>query len=225
MAIYTKVSNPELMKVVDQQYGMTNVNNIQPITGGNANTSYLLETSDCQYILTILEEKNDKQANELALMLRWLKTHGFKTSSICRNISGEYVSKINQKPMLLKEWLTGGVIEELDVSKLKEVGKSLARLHKIQAPEFLPKSHAYGMHTFSEVIIKGVNLEYESWLKSQLLRISEKVKNEFPKGMIHGDLFYDNILFEDERFDICYVIDAVTNCLTVSSTLVSLYNW
>ena len=209
MALYTQLARADIDKIADQ-YGIKKIVNVSPIKGGNANTSYCIRTKSSQYVLTILEEKDIKQAKELARLLKWLKKYDFKTSIICSTRAGSKISQIGSKPIILKKWVPGGVIQKLSTKKIKRVGKSLAELHQIPVPKYIPKTHAFGMETFAEVIGKKIDPEYESWLKVRLKKISRKISERLPRGLIHGDLFYDNILFENGKLKA--IIDFEESC-------------
>ncbi len=198
MAIYTQLTESNLIKITTD-FGIPDVLDFNPMQGGNANSSYTVTAKNKKYVLTILEEKNEKQSLDLAGLLQCLQTHEFPTSLIQLTTSGKLLSQHNGKSVLLKQWITGDVIEDLSNNLLKEIGASLAKLHQVPAPDFLSKKHAYGFETFSTVIGKAIDVEYESWLQNQLLKIEKGIPQNLPIGLIHGDLFFDNILFEDGR--------------------------
>ena len=56
-------------------------------------------------------------------------------------------------------------------------------------------SHPYGLECFSNVIGLNIDAEYESWLSKEMIYLKKHIFTGLPKGLIHGDLFYDNILF------------------------------
>ena len=139
MANYTQITKSVLQKIM-REYGMIPLADFSSIKGGNANSSFLVTTKSGKYVLTILEEKDFNQANDLAKLLNWLKTHHFITTIICLTHSGQLISQYEQKPIILKKWIPGGIIKELSIDMLKEAGNFLAKLHLISAPEFLSKS-------------------------------------------------------------------------------------
>ena len=64
---------------------------------------------------------------------------------------------------------------------------------------------------FSKVISRNVNQAYESWLAERLVQLKLQIPPELPCGLIHGDVFYDNILFE--RGKLKAIIDFEEACL------------
>ena len=47
---------------------------------------------------------------------------------------------------------------------------------------------------------KGINLEYEDWLAQRYKILKQKIPSGLPRGLIHGDVFYDNVLFDGKTF-------------------------
>ena len=77
-----------------------------------------------------------------------------------------------------------------------EVGKQLAQLNRVPVPSYLAHSHSYGLQIFKNILGLNIDLEYESWLTKEIEYLDEKINKALPKGLIHGDLFYDNIIFD-----------------------------
>ena len=92
------------------------------------------------------------------------------------------------------------VVEKLDEDMICQVGAAMASLHEIQSPDYLPGQHAYGLETFLRVMDKGINLEYENWLGQRYDFLMGTIPSGLPRGFIHGDVFYDNVLFDGKKF-------------------------
>lgn len=76
----------------------------------------------------------------------------------------------------------------------------MARLHEIPIPDYLPDKHSYVKKTYPKVMKKGIDQKYNNWLGQGFRRLMQNIPSGLPIGLIHGDLFYDNILFEGEKF-------------------------
>ena len=198
MATYTKLSHNQLSKIIGR-YDLNPVSNISPMAGGNSNTSFLIEKEEAKYVLTILEEKNEEQVSQLALLLKWLKKHQFDTTRICRTTKGRHFTLIKKKPVIIKKWIKGGIIDELNTPMLKRAGKALAQLHLVPVPDFLPKTHSFGIKTFKQVLNSKLDLKYVAWLQKKMHWINRKFPEKLPKGIVHGDLFFDNIIFKRKK--------------------------
>jgi homoserine kinase type II len=104
------------------------------------------------------------------------------------------------KPVMLKAYISGQVCKNLNETMLHQVGATMAKLHRLPTPDFLPNKHPYGRQDFSTVIGRNIDPEYESWLAERAADLERRIPSDLPTGLIHGDLFYDNVLFEKERF-------------------------
>jgi homoserine kinase type II len=98
----------------------------------------------------------------------------------------------------VKHFITGQVVKALDEEMIAQVGNAMGRLHQIPAPQFLPEQHAYGLETFHGIIGQGIDAAYENWLEQQVDVLRRKIPTGLPRGLIHGDVFSDNVLFEGD---------------------------
>lgn len=194
MAIYTRIQASDLEKIVAPY--QIEVVDFTPIEGGNTNSNYHIQAKKGEYMLTIAEEKSLQEAQRLAALLQWLGEHHFLTSPVHASITGEMVTQYAEKPILVKKWVSGTVHENFSTDELSQIGSSMAQLHQIPVPDYLPKSHPYGQQVFSSVIGKGLDTEYEHWLKERLQFLKKYLPEDLPRGLVHGDIFFDNVLFE-----------------------------
>lgn len=208
MAVYTKIPMHDLEKIA-LAYGIKATNFIS-IEAGNANSNYRIKGENGNFMLTLGEEKTFQEMQKLAKILSWLEEHGFKTSKVHPSLNGDLVTSYQEKPILIKKWIEGSVEEDLDANMLKQAGAAMASLHQIPVPNFVPKRHPYGLQIFPDYQDKGIDELYESWLKEQTAFITKNLPENLPYGLIHGDLFFDNILFEGDK--IKAIIDLEEAC-------------
>ena len=208
MAIYTKISGSDLEKILAPY--QIEVLEFTPIEGGNTNSNYHIRAKNGEYMLTIAEEKPFHEVQNLASLLQSLDENDFSTSQVQATTSGELATEYNGKPIFVKKWVFGKVHEELNDGQLRQIGSTMAELHQIQAPDYLPKLHPYGLQVFSTVVGNNIDTEYENWLKERIQFLENNLPQNLPKGLIHGDVFFDNVLFENE--EIKAIIDFEETC-------------
>ena len=197
MAIYTRIQASDLEKIVAPY--QIEVVDFTPIDGGNTNSNYHIQAKKGEYMLTIAEEKSLQEVQRLASLLQCLGEHHFLTSPVHASITGEMVTQYAGKPILVKKWVCGTVSENFSTDELSQIGSSMAQLHQIPVPDYLPKSHPYGQQVFSSVIGKGLDTKYEHWLKERLQFLKKHLPEDLPRGLVHGDIFFDNVLFENNK--------------------------
>ena len=100
------------------------------------------------------------------------------------------------KPVMLKAYVDGQVYQDLDKTMLHQLGAAMARLHQIPVPDFLSDRQPYGLQKVSSIQGQGIDTEYEDWVARRLPHLEQQKPRELPRGLVHGDIFYDNALFE-----------------------------
>lgn len=193
MSVYTRISLSD-QKSILAHYGVE-VLASKEISGGNANSNFRIQGENGAYMLTLFEEKSWQEVEALAKILQWFQQHGFPTTQVIPSQNQALVTEFGGKPVLVKSWIDGEVIEDLPDDLLAQIGASMARLHQVPLPAGLPQGHPYGLPIFPDAFDKGIDLEYESWLATETSRLKQNLPASLPSGLIHGDLFYDNVLF------------------------------
>lgn len=209
MAIYTKLQKDDVQQIADS-YSLS-LTGFEPMEGGSSNTTYLLHTSQGACVLTVFEDAGFIDVTRIGRVLSLLERHGFPSTPPLASVAGNLTTMHLGKPVILKKYIDGQVREDLDVAMLTQVGAAMARLHQIPAPDFLLDECPHGRQAFTRVIGQGVNLEYESWLAQRSAYLADNIPARSSRGLIHADLFGDNILFEDGKLkaildfaDACY---------------------
>lgn len=210
MAIYTTLNKKKIKSLISK-YNVGTVLDFSVLSGGSANSSYRLITTEGQFVLTICDEKNLQEVKVLVNLLSYLEKKNFQTTKIIKSKSHETITWFENKPVILKQFISGNVFDEIDLGMLNELGKEIARLHTIPAPNFLPKSAPYGMKFFPEIFESEYNPHYTEWLKEKYEYFTEKIPPDLPRGLIHGDVFYDNVLFTPDK-NLAAIIDFEEAC-------------
>ena len=196
MANYTILDEKDIEKI-NQHYGLT-IHSFKAIEGGQGNSSYLLKTNQGNYVLTVFDNKEWTEVVHLGKLLNHLRRNDFDTTKLLPRRDGKYVTGFQDIPVMIKPFIRGSVIQNLSRKMIKRTGKRLAKLHLISAPDYLPLSHSYDQ-LFSEVIGSGIDPAYETWIAGQQRSIRQRLPEDSPMGLIHGDLFYDNVLFKGDE--------------------------
>ncbi len=196
MAQYTHIQEHEI-KSITRRYGLELIS-FGPIEEGSGNSSYLVQTFQGKYILTIFEIGLARVQN-LCRLLLWLEEYDFPTTRLQAAVSGKRITQYAAKPVIVKPYISGQVIKDLDEDMIRQIGAAMAGLSMIPAPGYLPDSHAYGLQTFPDIIGHKIDPEYETWLANRHATIKQNIPEELPHGMIHGDIFFDNVLFEGKE--------------------------
>ena len=197
MTTYTKLSEADL-EFVASEYGLSTIGSVNPFGQGSENSNFLLVTDDAQHVLTICESKSIEAVDVLVKTLRYLEQHGFQTTKIIPTQSGKSSSWLNGKPILLKSYLPGEVLDPMPLSSLESLGEAMGRLHALPTPDFLPRQIAYGIQTFGTLRdAYGKPHPFLDWLESTAENTREYLTDTMPTSLIHGDIFADNVVHVD----------------------------
>ena len=188
MATYTTLDRPEIEKLM-RNYDVGALLHFEPLAGGKANSSIIISTGKGRFVLSVCDEKESVEIDNLTSILEYLDDHNFPTTRIVRTTSGLPMIMLGDKPVYLKEFIEGGVESEFSPSMACQVGAVLARLHGIPIYRKLPQTFAYGIEAFGEVLDADIPGEYPGWLRQRMDFIKGGCLENLPKGFIHGDLF------------------------------------
>ncbi|WP_119395914.1 phosphotransferase [Salinibius halmophilus] len=198
MSVYTHVSKQEAQQIADH-YGLGDVENLQPIKAGVTNTNYFLTTNE-SWVLTIFEGNSEAEVAPVLALQQRMYEHLIPVPRIAANHHTP-IHYLHGKPLAVVVKLAGehGIRCQAHV---EEVGRFLARLHILSAPDQgladqqllgqLPRIHfpiAWVVNHVPDVSVQGVINRCSAQIASQPL----------PTGVVHGDLFPDNALFSDNQ--------------------------
>ena len=198
MAQYTTLNKTQVQELSDA-YALGKVLSFRVLSGGSENTNYCVSTKENKFVFTICEQKTHQGAEELAQLLAYLGTHNFATSRIIQMAQGENVHMWNGKAILVKSYLEGKILEDFSPQLLQYLGEELGKLHKIPAPDYLPKIINYGMEYFEEVKGYAPESAFYQWLTETKTYIQQFLSDELPKALIHSDIFYSNVIVADDE--------------------------
>ncbi|MGH7962677.1 MAG: homoserine kinase [Candidatus Binatia bacterium] len=217
MAVYTVLDRKTLGSLV-KPYGLGKLFKATGIPAGSVNTHYLLETSKGKFFLKIDEVKSEAEARRELDLLLFLHTSGFPCPKPCADHQGHYLHTYGGKIVSVSPYLSGRAFleAELTLAHLEQAGRALATLHLI--------GQGYTQEIENRFRFERVRALYEE-VKAQLppyrrhlVHIlddevsyqQEFLEDNLPKGVIHGDLFADNLLFR--RGKLVGVVDFEAAC-------------
>ena len=189
----TELNEIEIREIL-AKFDIHNISSFELLSGGSENTNYLVKLENRKYVLCIFEQKTEKNAKELAHLLKHLEINNLNTSKLIYTSDSESVIIWNNKPIIIKTFIEGEIRKDFPPHLLKLIGKELAKLHQINVPEYLPKQLNYGKEQFSNVRKYSANSEFDIWLKNIIKYISPYLKLNLPKSIIHADVFWDNVI-------------------------------
>ncbi|MCZ6617716.1 MAG: homoserine kinase [Gammaproteobacteria bacterium] len=179
-----------------------------PAADGIENSNYFLRTSfensEREYVLTIVEQPSHSGGAYVSLLDASLAA-GLPVARVIRNRQGNPYDELAGKPVLLAPRLSGRHPYNPTVKQIEALASFTARFHLATANlEFPVPGYPRDAAWLAELLaITPGRLPYTSGrlLKDTVDRVTALLKRQdvkgLPKGVIHGDLFRDNVLFNE----------------------------
>jgi homoserine kinase type II len=217
MAVYTDVAADELAEFL-KGYDIGELLSYKGIAEGVENSNFLLHTTSGYFILTLYEKrvaKNDLPFF-LALMAH-LAVHGITCPQPVKNRRGEALAMLAGRPAAIITFLEGIWPRKPSTAHCAGVGQVLAKMHL--AGRDFPMSRANALSVsgwrplFDAAASRADELQHglRDFISAELDRLESGIWPEhLPKGVIHADLFPDNVFFLGEKLS--GVIDFTFAC-------------
>ena len=205
MAVYTKVTEPELSEFL-KQFDIGSLVSLTGISEGIENTNYLVQTDTARFILTLYEKRVNPQ--ELPYFLD-LMTHLAQKEISCplpvANKTGEALLPLCGKKACLTTFLQGKSVKQIMPEHCGQLGEAMAKMH-LAGQDFT----GFRKNDLSvdgwETLLSKIGQKADTitdGLFNEMTDVFQTVKSRFPiglpQGVIHADLFPDNVFFTDDK--------------------------
>ena len=216
MAVYTEVSFEDLEGLL-ADYDIGEPLSFKGIAEGVENSNFHLQTDRGAFILTLYEKR--VRAGDLPFFLGLmdhLAARGIACPQPLPSRNGAYSTLLNGRPAAILTFLNGLSLRRPDAAHCAEAGRMLARLHEAGQGFAIRRPNALGLAGWRELAeataagADGVQEGLGALIASSLRDLSGAWPADLPGGVIHADLFPDNVLFMDGR--VSGVIDFYFAC-------------
>tara|TARA_Y100001970_G_C14218483_1_gene851112 strand:- start:1457 stop:2422 length:966 start_codon:yes stop_codon:yes gene_type:complete len=204
MAVYTKISNNDIAKI-NNKFNIEKIISFHGIKQGIENTNYLLKSKNKKYILTIFEKRvSEKEIPFFMKLMDILNNSKITCPRPIKTNSKNYVIKLKRKSACIVSFLEGREKKILKSRNCFTVGKSIAKMHLITKKIKLNRKNSMGIKNLSDLLKKikfksKKSSNLKNFLSNNLKNIKTNWPKDLPKGIIHGDLFIDNIFFKKNK--------------------------
>jgi homoserine kinase type II len=206
MAVYTKIDNQDLLSL-SNNYKIGKITKSKGIKKGIENTNYLLQVNKKKFILTIFEKRVQKKDLPFFMgLMEKLNQQKIICPKPLKNSKGKHLTRIKNKPSSIVTFLSGTDKTTLNYKNCFDIGKNIAKFHKVTTKIKLYRKNSMSIKKLGGLLksIKFKSNKISSKLKPTLNICLKDIKSQWPKklpnGIIHGDLFIDNIFFNKNKF-------------------------
>ncbi len=216
MAVYTHLGLEEILAFLEA-YDLEPLTAFHGIREGVENTNYLLVTETRRFILTIYEKRVDPADLPFFLgLMDHLAGKGFPCPVPLRDREGRTLRHIHGKPAALVTFLEGRSPRRITPERCDALGRILARLHLDGLDFALRRDNGLAVPALRPLFALSAPRadEVEAGLGEELARELETLERNWPRdlpsGVIHADLFPDNVFFAGDA--VTGVIDFYFAC-------------
>lgn len=216
MAVYTEVPDDELATFI-ASYGLGKLLSFKGIAEGVENTNYIVHTTNGAFILTLYEKRVAEADLPFFLgLMEHLASRGVSCPTPVRDLEGRNLNQIAGRTAALITFLEGFWVRRPKPHHCFAVGKALAQMH-LAADDFaLTRANALGpagwrplFNRFSDRAGE-ISQDLTELIEGELAWLEENWPQDLPQGVIHADLFPDNVFFLGD--DLSGLIDFYFAC-------------
>lgn len=206
MAVFTNISENELVKFLES-YDIGKLELHKGISEGIQNTNYIVKTDKDKFILTIFEDKRILDGLDFFFSFtEHLADKGIPCPPPIHSRNGNILQDCKGKKAAIVGFLDGKWPRSIRANHCVEVGKYSALLHKA-AKGFIHKRECPQyelLYRYDLLKKEGKDIDlFKSGIVKEIEKSAEYIKSNWPKdlpsGVVHGDIFPDNVLFEGEK--------------------------
>jgi homoserine kinase type II len=201
MSVFTPVTEDQASAWL-KNYTLGHLIKLQGIAAGIENSNFFLTTTHGEYVLTLFEKLSMDALPYYAQLMAHLAQRGIPCPLPIERIDGQYLSMLNGKPACIVTKLAGRPVETPSLAECTEVGEMLAEMH-LAANSYQQRMENWrGLKWWKSFIPQVASLlpkDEAEFVTTELAFQEKQDYSALPQGVIHGDLFRDNVLFIKDR--------------------------
>jgi homoserine kinase type II len=204
MAVYTKINKKDVASINDQ-FQIEKITHFKGIKKGIENTNYLLKTKKNKFILTIFEKRvSNKEIPFFMKLMEILNNSNISCPKPLKSKNGSHLIKLKNKKACIVSFIDGKDKIKLNLKNCFEVGKVIANIHEITKNIKISRKNSMGIKEL-DPLLKSIKFKskkfsnLQKFLTNNLKVIKKNWPSKLPQGIIHGDLFIDNIFFNKDK--------------------------
>jgi homoserine kinase type II len=201
MAVYTDVIAEDLQKFL-ASYDIGDLLAYKGIAEGVENSNFLLHTSHGYFILTLYEKRVASVDLPFFLgLMEHLAARGLTCPQPVKNRAGEALGWLANRPAAIVTFLDGMWIRRPSAAHCAALGSALAQLHLAGADFALTRRNALSvdgwrpLYELAGARCDNVQKELGKVIGIELSELERAWPPDLPQGVIHADLFPDNVFF------------------------------
>jgi len=201
MAVYTTINKNELQDWL-KNFSIGELKNFKGISSGVTNTNYLVETEIDKFILTIFEHNKIEELPFFFDLMGFLAKKKFPCPLPIINNNNANQTPIKGKPGVLVSFLLGAAKENITKNDCYSVGEALAKFHTSTIDFTGNRKNNRNIDWISSKfneLKKNLSSFDRRIIELEIDYQKNSLTDGLPVGIIHGDLFRDNVFFHQNK--------------------------
>ncbi|MEZ5923578.1 MAG: homoserine kinase [Hyphomicrobiaceae bacterium] len=231
MAVYTEISDEALAQFI-ATYDIGAVTSVKGIAEGVENSNYLLGTTEGSYILTLYEKRVALEDLPFFLgLMEHLAANGLACPTPVRDRAGSMLGRLSERPAAIVTFLKGVSVRRPAMHHCARLGTALAELHLKGEGFALRRPNALSLSGWRELAQKlGTDAEKVTpglarLIADEISELGDIWPKNLPAGVIHADLFPNNVFFLGDRLSGLIDFYFACNDLLAYDLAVSINAW
>ncbi len=216
MAVYTKLNHSKIQQILSN-YNLGNLDSFKGIEEGIENTNYLLSVNKKKLILTIYEKRvKSEDLPFFSNLMSSLNKSNFKCPAPIPNNYNSTITNFENKKLMIVSFVEGKAKQNLSPENCKDIGKEIAKMHGLTRNLRLKRQNDLSVNSWRGLFnsvkdqCSKLHKDLPQLISENLDSVEKNWPKDLPKGIIHADLFHDNIFFNKEKFS--GIIDFYFSC-------------
>ena len=201
MSVFTSVSEAELSAWL-KDYSLGTLLDLQGIAAGIENTNYFVTTSNGRFVLTLFEKLSADELPFYLNLMAHLARHGIPCPAPMADRHDSFLGELNGKPACIVSRLTGKSVMQPQATHCSAIGAMLGQMHiagqGFGQPMSNPRGSAWRRDAGRQVR-PFLDADDAALLDAEVAFHEGQRLDVLPQGVIHADLFRDNVLFDEAR--------------------------
>ena len=216
MAVYTKLNKKKIEEILSN-YNLGKLDSFKGIEEGIENTNYFLSIDKKKFILTIYEKRvRSADLPFFSDLMSSLNKASFKCPAPISNNNNETITNFEGKKLMIVSFLEGRAKQNLSPANCKTIGSEIAKMHELTKRLKLNRQNDLSVNSWRKLFnsvkdkCENIHKDLPKLIEENLNDVEKNWPKNLPKGIIHADLFHDNIFFIQDKFS--GVIDFYFSC-------------
>jgi homoserine kinase type II len=216
MAVYTQLNQNKIEEILSN-YNLGKLDSFKGIEEGIENTNYFLSVNKKKLILTVYEKRvKSEDLPFFSNLMSSLNKANFKCPAPVINNNNSTITNFDGKKLMIVSFLEGKAKSNLSPENCKAIGIETAKMHELTKNIKMKRQNDLSVNSWRNLFesvkdqCSKLHKDLPKLIEENLISVEKNWPKNLPKGIIHADLFHDNIFFNKDKFS--GIIDFYFSC-------------